>query len=157
MYKDQRGRSEKKLQDDKALLKPLWKLMDEADIIIYQNGDKFDLPRLNTRFLVNGLGDPSEFETIDTLKLARKHFSFTSNKLEFMTQKLCTKYKKQDHSDFAGFKLWDECMKGNPKAWDSMEKYNKYDVLSLEELFLKLAPFSKTIKVTSALRAFKRK
>jgi len=35
-----------------------------------------------------------------------------------------------------------------------METYNKYDVLSLEELFLQLADFIKNENVTSALRAY---
>jgi hypothetical protein len=45
-------------------------------------------------------------------------------------------------------------MKGNKKAWLSMEKYNKLDVLSLEELFLKLAEYDKSEVVTSALRTY---
>jgi uncharacterized protein YprB with RNaseH-like and TPR domain len=38
-----------------------------------------------------------------------------------------------------------------------MEKYNKYDVLSLEELFLELSEFIKSEKISSALRAYNRK
>ena len=128
--------------------------MDEADIIIGQNSDRFDLPRINSRFIEHGLGCPSKFETIDTYKMATNKFGFTSNKLEYMTKKLNKKYKKQSHDEFSGFKLWDECIKGNLKAWKSMEKYNKYDVLSLEELFLKLAEYIKNTKVASALRAY---
>lgn len=155
IYMDNRKKKGEALVNDKNLLKPLWKLMDEADIIIAQNGDRFDLPKLNARFIENDMGCPSEFVTIDTLKLGKK-FGFTSHKLAYMTDKLNKKYKKQDHSDFKGFKLWDECIKGNMKAWKSMELYNKYDVLSLEELFLKLSEFIKTEKVASALRAYKK-
>ena len=153
-YKDQRGKSGKALRNDKKLLQPLWKLMNEADIIIGQNSDRFDLPKLNSRFLENKMGSPSQFKTIDTFKLASGKFAFTSNKLEWMTAKFCKKYKKQSHSEFAGFKLWEECIAGNKKAWASMEKYNKYDVLSLEELFLVLSEFTRTEVVTSALRAY---
>jgi DNA polymerase elongation subunit (family B) len=153
IYMDNRNKKGDALVNDKALLKPLWKLMDEADIIIGQNSDRFDLPKLNARFIEHDMGCPSEFKSIDTYKMAKK-FGFTSNKLAYMTAKLNKKYKKQDHSDFKGFKLWDECIKGNPKAWKSMETYNKYDVLSLEELFLKLSEFIKTENVTSALRAY---
>lgn len=156
IYRDQRNKKGDKLLNDKELLKPLWKLMDEADIIIGQNSDRFDLPKLNARFIEHGLGCPSEFETIDTYKMATSKFGFTSNKLEYMTKKLNKKYKKLSHDEFSGFKLWDECIKGNLKAWKSMEKYNKYDVLSLEELFLQLAEFIKNTKVASALRAYKK-
>jgi uncharacterized protein YprB with RNaseH-like and TPR domain len=151
---DNRTKKGPALLNDKKLLKPLWKLMDEADIIVAQNGDRFDLPKLFARFIENGMGCPSEFTTIDTYKMGKK-FGFTSHKLAYMTEKLNRKYVKQDHGDFQGFKLWDACINGNLKAWKSMEKYNKYDVLSLEELFLKLSEFVKNEKIASALRAYK--
>lgn len=157
LYKDQRGKTGDRLLNDRELLKPLWKLMDEADIIIGQNSDRFDLKKLNARFIENGMGCPSEFETIDTYKMASNKFGFTSNKLAHMTNKLNKKYKKQEHKDFPGFDLWDECIKGNLKAWKCMEKYNKYDVLSLEELFLNLSGFCKNTRVAAALRAYKLK
>jgi hypothetical protein len=154
MYKDQRSKKGDSIQNDKDLLKPLWKLMDEADIILGQNSTAFDLKKLNAKFLENGLGVPSEYKKIDTYLLAKKHFAFTSNKLEYMSKKFNTKYKKQDHEEFSGFKLWDECLKGNIKAWKSMERYNNFDVLATEELFLNLAKFDKTEVVASAVRAY---
>jgi hypothetical protein len=154
-YKDQRNKKGKALENDGPLLKPLWKLMDEADAILAQNGNSFDFKKLNAKFLENGLGVPSAFKKIDTYRLAKKHFAFTSNKLEYMSKKFNKKYKKQDHAEFSGFKLWDECLKGNIKAWRSMERYNQFDVLATEELFLTLAPFDKTRVVTDALRAYR--
>lgn len=144
MYKDQRGK--KVLSDDKELLKGIWKLLDEASVVITQNGISFDSKKLNARFILNGLGKPSPYRHIDTLRIARKNFAFTSNKLEYMTNKLCTKYKKlTDERKFSGFSLWKECLKDNIKAWREMERYNKYDVLSLEELYHKLQPWDTTI------------
>lgn len=141
MYMDQRNA--KNIEDDSEILKPLWKLLDEATIIITQNGKKFDEKKINARFILNGFKPTSSFRHIDTFQLAKARFGFTSNKLEYMTDKLCTKYKKIDHSDFAGFKLWSECLKGNIEAFESMKKYNCYDVLSLEELYLKLRPWDR--------------
>lgn len=141
-YDDQRN--EKNIADDKRLLKGIWKLLDEADIIIAQNGRKFDVKKLNARFILNGMKPPSSYKIIDTLEIARRRFGFTSNKLEYMSDKLCTKYKKLKHKKFPGHEMWTECLKGNKKAWKAMEKYNKYDVLSLEELYTKLAPWDST-------------
>ena len=73
--------------------------------------------------------------------MAKAKFAFTSNKLEFMTDKLCKKYKKLTHGKFAGFTLWRECLLGNVEAWDEMETYNRYDVLSLEELYFIMSPW----------------
>ena len=138
-YKDQRGK--KNIEDDSALLKSVWKLIDQADILLTQNGRKFDVKKLNARFIMHGMHPPSSFKHIDALVLAKKYFAFTSNKLEYMTDKLCTKYKKSHHKKFAGFTLWKECLTGNLEAWNVMEKYNKYDILSLEELYNKLIPW----------------
>lgn len=67
--------------DDSKLIEDLWKLFDEADIIIGHNINSFDIKKANTRFIENGLMPPSNYQTIDTLRVAKKYFGFTSNKL----------------------------------------------------------------------------
>lgn len=143
IYEDQSGR--KNIEDDSKLLKKIWKLLDEADVIITQNGKRFDAKKLNARFILNGMKPPSEYKHIDTCEIARRHFAFTSNKLEYLSDKLCTKYKKLKHSKFSGFELWKQCLAGNPEAWQEMKKYNIYDILSLEELYLVLSPWHNKI------------
>ena len=143
MYADQRNA--KNIENDKGILKKLWKLLDEADVVITQNGVKFDVPKINARFIQHGFPPPSSFRHIDTLKIARATFGFTSNKLEYMTDKLCKKYKKLKHSKFSGFEMWKQCLAGNLEAWKEMEEYNKYDVLSLEELYTIVAPWNSKI------------
>jgi len=143
MYMDQR--SSNNIEDDRPLLTAMWKLLDEADIVITQNGKRFDQKKLNARFILNGYQPPSSYKHIDTKVMASKHFGFTSNKLEYMTDKICTKYKKLKHGKFPGFEMWKECLAGNVEAWKEMEKYNKYDVLSLEELYVKMIPWDNSI------------
>lgn len=143
MYADQRHA--KDIQDDRELLKGIWRLLHEADIVITQNGRSFDQKKLNARFILNRMEPPSSYRHIDTLLIAKKHFAFTSNKLEYMSDKLCTKYKKLKHTKFPGFEMWSECLKGNKAAWKEMEKYNRHDVLALEELYTKLMPWDNTI------------
>jgi DNA polymerase elongation subunit (family B) len=143
MYADQR--KAKNIEDDSKILQGIWKLLDEADVVITQNGIKFDVKKLNARFIQHGFPPPSSFRHIDTLRIAKKHFAFTSNKLEYMTDKLCIKYKKLKHAKFSGFELWKACLAGNLEAWKEMEMYNKYDVLSLEELYTVLQPWDNSI------------
>ena len=143
IYMDQS--KEKDVHNDKKLLEAVWKLLDECDIVVTQNGKKFDIKKLNARFVLNKMQPPSSFKQIDTLVIARKMFGLTSNKLEFMTDKLCTKYKKQKHSEFGGFELWKGCLAGDKKAWAAMKKYNIYDILSLEELYNVLIPWDSSI------------
>lgn len=143
MYQDQRSRRD--IENDKQLLQGIWDLLDEADIVITQNGKQFDVKKLNARFVAHGFQPPAPFKHIDTLEMAKRVFGFTSNKLEYMTNKLCTKYKKLTKRKFSGFDLWRECLGGNDEAWNEMEKYNKQDVLSLEELYEKMAPWGNKI------------
>ncbi len=143
IYEDQSN--VKGANNDKKLLKGIWSLIDAADVIIGQNSNKFDLKKLNARFIMNGMKPPSSYKKIDTLVLARKHFAFTSNKLEWLSEKLNTKYKKLSHKSFPGFSLWTECIKGNKAAWKEMKLYNIHDVLATEELYLKLVAWEKNL------------
>jgi hypothetical protein len=94
---------------------------------------------------MNGFKPPSGYKNVDTLLIARKMFGFTSNKLEYMSDKLCVKHKKLKHTKFPGFELWKECLAGNTKAWNEMKRYNINDVLALEELYQKLRPWDSSI------------
>lgn len=138
-YEDQRNA--KNVEDDKELLQGIWKLLDECDFVITQNGKKFDQKKLNARFVIHGMKPPSSYRHIDVLQIAKSQFGFTSNKLQYMTETLCKKYKKSGHAKFSGFELWSECLRGNIEAWSEMENYNILDILSLEELYLIISPW----------------
>lgn len=138
-YQDQRD--VENVEDDKQLLQGIWKLLDECDFVITQNGKKFDQKKLNARFVIHGMKPPSTYRHIDVLQIAKSQFGFTSNKLQYMTETLCKKYKKSGHAKFSGFELWSECLRGNVEAWTEMENYNILDILSLEELYLIISPW----------------
>ena len=133
LYADQRNI--KNIENDKAILVSLWNLLDQADIVVTQNGKNFDGPKLNARFITHGMKPPSPYRHLDTYQIVKSVAKFTSNSLEYLTDKLNVKYKKLSHSEFPGLSLWLECIKGNKAAWESMKKYNIHDVLSTEELF----------------------
>jgi DNA polymerase elongation subunit (family B) len=133
LYQDQRNA--KDVTNDKKILESIRDLLDQADLVVTQNGIKFDSKKLNARFLFHDIKSPSSYRHRDTLRMAKKHFNLTSYKLEYMTDKFCKKYKKLKHKKFPGHELWKECLKGNKEAWKEMEKYNKHDVLATEELY----------------------
>lgn len=139
-YYDQSGA--KDIYNDWLILQPLWKLLDEADIVITQNGQSFDGPKLNARFIMHRMKPPSPYRHLDTYRIARRVASFTSNKLEYLTDKLCTKYKKLSHAAFPGMSLWVECLKGNKDAWREMKRYNIHDTLATEELYEKIGAWA---------------
>lgn len=132
-------------RDDSKILKGAWKMMDEADILLTQNGVAFDAKKLNARFIINNMDPPSPYKHIDTKKLAKKSFGFTSNSLEYMSKALGTKYKKLAHKKFPGFDLWRACLDGNLEAWREMKKYNIHDVLALEAIYEKMIPWHNPI------------
>jgi DNA polymerase III, epsilon subunit and related 3''-5'' exonucleases len=119
---------------EEKLIKKLWELFDEAEILIAHNGDNFDIKKANARFIQWGLEPPSPYKSIDTLKLARRNFKFDSNKLDYLGQYLKLG-RKVPHT---GKHLWFGCMDGDKSSWDLMKKYNKQDVILLEKVYYKL-------------------
>lgn len=125
--------------NDRELVRHLWQLFNEADIIIGHNGDNFDIKKVNARFLAHGLTPPSGYRTIDTVKVARKYFAMNSNKLNDIGKYLGLGEKLST----GGFQLWLDCMAGDMVAWDKMVRYNKQDVVLLEKVYLALRPWIK--------------
>ncbi len=118
-------------ENDKALAKDLWRVLNDADIIIAHNGDKFDIKKANTRFISHGFPPPSPYRTIDTLKIARCAFRFDSNKLDDLGRYLGIGRKLPN----TGFHLWQGCMTGDLDSWKMMKRYNGQDVKLLEKVY----------------------
>lgn len=123
--------------DDRALTEDLWKLMDEADIVVAHNGASFDIKVVQSRFLFHGLKPPSPVKGIDTKLMVKAVARFNSNKLDDLGHLLFNERKiKTD------FDLWEGCINGDMAAWKKMIAYNKKDVLLLEKLYLRLRPWA---------------
>lgn len=125
--------------DDGRIMKSLWKLMDEADIIISHNGKKFDHKKSNTRFILNKLTPPSPYQVIDTLEVSKKYFAFTYNRLDFLGRLMKNKQKLE-----TDFELWIRCKRGDQEALDYMNEYCPNDTFLLEEVYLELRPWIKS-------------
>lgn len=140
IYADTSGRGPGKVRDDKPLMKGLWNLLDEADLIVAQNGKRFDVKKINARLVEHGFGPYSPIRVIDTLVVSKKTFGFTSNKMAW-TGKHIAKRPKLEHRRFPGIELWKECLKDNPKAWRDMKTYNCEDVRVCEQKYKVLRPW----------------
>ena len=126
-------------QNDKRIVKSLWAMINEADILIGHNINKFDRKKMNTRFLVHGINPPSSYLMIDTLHHARKQFSFHSNKLDFLAQTLGVGQKVKHE----GFDMWKKCMQGDEESINKMQQYNDGDILINEEVYIKIRAYIK--------------
>lgn len=119
------------------MISNLWNLMDEADVIVHYNGDRFDIPVVNREFLLYGLPPPSSYKSVDLYQVIKKRFRFVSNKLDHVCKELELGSKVQHE----GHELWLKCMNGDSRAWKRMEKYNRQDVKLLDKLYKRLLPW----------------
>lgn len=123
--------------DDSRIVKKLWNLMDEADIVIAHNLMKFDRKKANTRFFKHDLKLPSPVQYIDTLLHARRQFAITSNKLDYISQNFLGIEGKMETPKG----LWEKAMNGDDDALDTMRIYCDQDVRVLEDVYLLLRPY----------------
>ena len=125
-------------RNDERILKPLWKLINRADVVVGQNSNKFDIKKINTRFLYYGMGDTMPFVSLDTLTASRQKFDFSSYKLDYMNKYLHIDGKSEvDMEDFRA------CARGDKKALAKMFQYNKWDVQILEEFYMRVRSYIK--------------
>lgn len=126
-----------------SILEGIWKLIDEADIVVTQNGIRFDMKKLSTEFLIYGYPPPSNYMNVDTLKTAKEVFDFPYNRLDELGKTLGIGVKKE-----MIFRDWRMCIEGTKdgrqKYLDKMLWYCKNDVAPLlEDVYLKFLPWMK--------------
>lgn len=127
-------------RDDRRLLTKLWGLLDEADVVVAQNGVKFDIKKIKARMVMAGMRPFSPVRISDTMLIAKAEFGFTSNKLEWMAGKFST-IPKRSHGKFPGFELWVQFLAGNKAARREMRLYNIDDVRSLKQVYHRIRPW----------------
>ena len=124
-------------QCDKVILEQFIPVMNQADVIVAHNGDRFDMKWIRTRALKHGLEMHSKYNTIDTLKTARRLFNFNSNKLDYISEYLGFGNKLK--TDLG---LWDDIiLRRCPEAMNRMLDYCDKDVVLLEQVYKKLVRY----------------
>jgi hypothetical protein len=118
---------------DKRLCNGLWKLLNDADVVVAHNGNRFDIKKINARFWKNDLHKTSSYKVIDTLISARQAFGLTYNKLDFIA-----KFIGADEKLATEFELWSACDNGDKNSLLEMKTYNEQDILTLEEIYLNM-------------------
>lgn len=126
-------------RDDKRICKSIWNLIDQADIILAHNLERFDVRKLNSRFMIHGMNPPSPYQTIDTLKHSRNIAAHSSHKLDWLGQLVRNEGKISTDYD-----LWIRCENGEKEALEYMLKYNIEDTQLLEEVYLWMRPWMRS-------------
>jgi hypothetical protein len=122
----------------RAMLTAAHELLSEADVVVTYNGKGYDIPNLNREFVLAKMVPPAPFMHVDLLQTIRRKFRFASTKLAHVTKQLGLNTKVEN----GGHMLWVRCMAGDPKAWAIMRRYNRQDVVILEELHDRVLPWT---------------
>ena len=128
--------------DDYYVVSEFRKILETADAQIYHHGDKFDLPMFNARLAYHNLPPLPKIPSIDTKKLASRHFRFNSNRLDYLARFLGYKGKMANP---AGLLI--DAFNGKIDAIKHMVKYCKQDIDINEFVFKRLTPFMQNQKV----------
>ena len=125
-------------ENDFRIVKSLYDLINKADILVAYNGKNFDIPYMNQRFLVYNLPPYRPVGVVDPYETAKTVFKFSSNKMDNIATQLGLQNKLK-----TDFSLWKGCMSGDTASLNAMLKYNKQDVVVLEEIYTKMLPWLK--------------
>lgn len=125
-------------RNDKLLTIELHKVMSDADILLGQNSDNFDIKMANYFFLMNDLEPIPPTKSLDTKKIAKRYFRFANNTLDNLGEEMGVGGKtKVKHSD-----IWQDCfINGDKKMWKLMNTYCENDVRITTEIYLKMRGF----------------
>jgi len=129
-------------EDDRELTEDLWTLMNDADILVAHNGDNFDIKKIKARMLQHVMIPPAPYRTVDTLKILKREFGLTSNKLDYAARFLLG--EKEGKLATGGLQLWKDCLAGVKAAWQHMLTYNKEDVSILEKVYLRVRAWDRS-------------
>lgn len=136
---DDPKRFKKNIHDDSYVLEEFVKVFEQADIVVHQNGDSFDIKMINSRLIRHGMNVLPKTRSIDTYKLAKASFRFNSNRLDYLAQYLGYEGKMANPTN-----LWIKAYQGDIQALQHMGKYCKQDVKITEFVYHKLIPSMKT-------------
>lgn len=120
-------------QCDKFLVEQFIEVLNEADLIVAHNGDRFDLKWLRTRALIHRVhyNMLPNYKAFDTLKVAKAKLYANSNRLDYLAKIMG--YEGKNHTTIA---LWTDIMFKKCKvAMNIMLEYCDEDVRQLEKVY----------------------
>jgi hypothetical protein len=118
----------------------LWKLLDEADIVIAFNGKKFDKKKMNAKFFEYGLLEPTPYKVIDPMLIVKGNFALTSNKMDFVVRYVKDNDEGKSSTNIG---LWHKCMNNDIPSLDYMLEYCDQDIEVLEKVYMAVRHWDK--------------
>lgn len=132
---------------DETLVRKFSEVFNSANMVVGHNIINFDNRWLRARALKYGITVDPYIPAFDTMKEAKALFRLQSYSLDYLTEYLDVT-RKQSHE---GIIMWDMVEEGTPEQQaeylQKMLDYNEGDIISNEELFVKMRKYSKAHKV----------
>ncbi len=130
---------ENKLQIDKRITQSLVDTLNDFDVIVTYYGEGFDLPFVRSRAIFHNIDFPhyGNILSIDAWKIARVKLKLHSNRLDSVADFFGVNSKTK-----LDFRDWVPAVFGDEKALSRILEHNKQDVITLDHVYNKLAPFT---------------
>ena len=120
--------------DDTYVLRKLWKVLDDATVIVAHNAS-FDAGWIEGRFMDLGWKRPSKYYVYCTFRTLQG-LNGVSKKLDYLSQKLIGTEKVKHE----GLPLWVGCSEGDIESFEKMEEYNIGDIYdTLYKVYMRTA------------------
>jgi DNA-directed RNA polymerase subunit RPC12/RpoP len=135
-------------EGDGRIVQSLADMVRAADVVVAHNGDRFDLPVLNTRLIALKLEPVGKVVSVDTLKIAKRSFRFTYNRLGYLAD-----FLGHDSKSPMTMMDWIRAIKGDDKALRKMDRYCRRDVRVLEKVWHDLRQYAEGLpRMVDAVR-----
>lgn len=129
---------------DKQLMIDFLQAYNQADMVVGINNNKFDNKYINTRAAKFGLDVNLHVKSLDIQKECRKLFRLPSYSMKYLGRYFNTPVQKMKVSLQD---IWEDIMYGTPEeskeAMELLIEYNIKDILTTEQLYLKLKKYLK--------------
>jgi len=122
--------------DDKHIWEAFIPVYNSANLVVTQNGKRFDVPWLQYRAMVHKLPSPLEQPQVDIKEQWARKFASPSNKLDWMGNTLFGQGK-----DPMSFGDWLAIHHGDMRAYKKMVTYGAKDVTLLQEVHKRCFPY----------------
>lgn len=130
---------------DKAMIEEFLLEYNASSMVIGQNNNSFDNKIVTTRAAKHDLFVDRFVKSFDIYRMAKRCFRLPSYSMAYMAGYFGLTLK-QSHE---GIRMWHMIQEGTEaeqkEYMDKMVKYNKGDIVTTEELYMKLKPYFSTV------------